>query len=186
MNVGAQRPTSLPHRFVGVWRRRSVSIDGCAPHEPSFAVWMQGRPEFADVRWRLQPDDHGPLCEDQAFAGWTTWDMPYLTWHHCVDRTPAPTEDRGRIDLVGDVLVERGTTRRSSDGPRLQYEEVWDRIEDGPVSLVRRPTATAPALRIESPTLALELEERGRNDQVVARLERRDADGTWLLERELG
>src|ERR1700737_1338635 len=148
----------LPSRFVGVWRRRSVSVGGCPAHEASLVVWVQGQPAFADVRFRLQPDDHGGWGEDPAFGGWTSWEAPYLTWHHCIDRSMAVGADRGRIELDGDVLVERGTARLSEDGPIIEYEEVWERIEGGPVSVVRRPTPETCALRIESPTHALELE----------------------------
>jgi hypothetical protein len=93
--------------------------------------------------------------------------------------------DRGRIELDGDVLVERGTARLSEDGPIIEYEEVWERIEGGPVSVVRRPTPETCALRIESPTHALELEVGTNDDRVVARLERRGSEGAWWLEREL-
>jgi hypothetical protein len=168
-----------------VWRRRSVSIGGGPAHEPSFVVWVQGQPDFADVRWCLQPHEHGGLCADQAFGGWTTWEAPYLTWHHCIDRSTSVGADRGQVELDGDVLVERGTTRLSDDSPIIEYEEVWERIEGGPVSVVRSPTPAARALRIESPTLAVELEARTGDERVGARLERRRADGAWWLEREL-
>jgi hypothetical protein len=114
----------VPEMFRGVWRRRSIAIDGGAPAEPALVVWLQARESFADLRIPNTGD------EIEAFAGSTSWEPPRLTWHHTIDwKGGFAGYDCGDIEWDNGALIERGTF--DDGGQTRGYEEVWDRVDGG-------------------------------------------------------
>jgi hypothetical protein len=117
----------VPDEMRGVWRRRSIAVDGGAPEDTAYVLWLQATEAFADLRVPLSPAG-GTRVE--AFAGTTTWDPPRLTWHHTVDWNGGfAGYDCGDIEWRGAALVERGTFE--DEGRTREYEEVWERAEAG-------------------------------------------------------
>lgn len=119
----------LPARFHGLWRRRSIALDGGAPAEPALVLWWQGPEQFVDVRWRLdEPSGGDPagLSVDRLMAGVTTYDPAgFLTWHHDLDSHAGTGADRSAVRWRGDDLVEDG---RLPGDPEQRFEEVWCRV----------------------------------------------------------
>lgn len=114
---------TVPEEMRGVWRRRSIAVDGGSPQEPAFVLWLQASEAFADLR--VPVADAGRV---EAFAGVTRWKRPRLTWHHTIDWNGGFADyDCGEVAWLGDALVESGTF---DDGGRTHsYEEVWDRVD---------------------------------------------------------
>lgn len=127
---------TVPHRFVGVWRRVGLGVDGGPVRPAGDVVWVQADAQFADLRVGAS--------ETRAFAGIATWSAPSMTWSHDVDvpspgRHPAPP-DTGLLEGEADDLVERGSWRRG--GRQESYVEHWRRIGSaGPVRALRYGTA---------------------------------------------
>lgn len=133
--TGPAAAAPTPAEFTGVWRRRSLSIDGAPPHEPADVWWLQVGDHFADLRQPHSPASAPLLSGPGAFAGHTTWDDPVLTWHHRLDSaclTPGtpPPQDQGRLERQGDLVVETGTADLGR-GP-VTYVEVWERLPSPP------------------------------------------------------
>ena len=110
---------SLPPRFFGAWERRELAIEGVAAANTGLAVWVQAGDLFVDVR------GPGGLASDTCFAGTTTWDAPFLTWAHPIDRHPGGDGvDRGHITFDGEDLIEEGDFIA---GASRAYRERWCR-----------------------------------------------------------
>jgi hypothetical protein len=160
----------------------SIAFGDGSPHEPSDALWLQGRRGFADVR---VPTRGG--VEPAAFSGSTTWEPPALTWHHRLDlAAPAPDAapglpDVGAVEWRGDDLVERGSM--VVDGVLTRYEEVWRREAGAAtpvVVLVRRDPAGKCAgmlVQVGADAIVIARTERG----LAARRDRRDGAHWWTV-----
>ena len=100
-----------------------AACDG-VEEEPEDVVWVQGPTWFVDVR--IARDGTGGW----AFGGRTSWDPPELCWHHVIDLQPFPApEDRARISLTGDEMIEYG--QWGAGGNAVQYRERWQRVDGG-------------------------------------------------------
>jgi hypothetical protein len=109
--------TPLPLRFFGAWERRELIVDGVAVANAGLAVWVQAGDWFVDVR------GHGGFASDTCFAGTTTWEAPFLTWAHPIDRHPGGDGvDRGHITFDGENLIEEGDFIA---GASRAYRERW-------------------------------------------------------------
>jgi hypothetical protein len=121
---------TLAPQFVGAWKRRSIAIDSGAHSEPARVLWLQAGDAFADLR--MPGEAVGTI---DAFAGITTYDEPALTWHHTLDWNGGfAGYDCGVVECCDERLVERGEFER--DGEHHTYEEIWDRVDRGPVGVV--------------------------------------------------
>ena len=109
-----------PARFTGTWWRTSIAIDGAPPVEPARVVWVQAGDVFADLRLPRVPGGR-----PSSFAGSTSWHEPHLRWLHEIDLDATDTDDVGAMCVVGDDLVETGST--VLEGRRLAYVERWRR-----------------------------------------------------------
>jgi hypothetical protein len=126
--------TTLEPQFVGAWRRRSIAIDGGAHEEPADVLWLQAGNAFADLRVPIEAD-----ATPDAFAGITTFEAPALTWHHTLDWNGGFADyDCGVVEWSCEDLIERGEFER--DGSNHEYEEIWQRIDPGPVGVVLTAT----------------------------------------------
>ncbi len=93
-------------------------------------LWLQAGDAFADLRI---PED--PSGATDAFAGITTYAEPALTWHHTLDWNGGfAGYDCGVVECDNDEMIERGEYER--DGKCHTYEEIWQRIDTGPVGVV--------------------------------------------------
>jgi hypothetical protein len=112
---------ALPSRFLGVWERTELVVDG-APVDPGRAVWLEAGSAHVDVR-----TGHGPDCPSGS-GGTTSWDGKSLAWSLDVDSRadggPYRSIERGRIAFDGDDLLEEGTGRDGSPAP---YRARWRR-----------------------------------------------------------
>ncbi len=148
----------VPERFVGVWRRVSIALDGGPAHEPEDVVWLQAPSSFADLRVP-RVDGASPV---EAFAGTTHWDGSALRWDHELDWHGAfAGTDHGLIDWDGEVMVERGTmVDPAGDGasPPVAYVERWQREPSpGPVVALDGRTSGRVALHVRIGAWALTL-----------------------------
>jgi hypothetical protein len=120
----APRPPveALPARFLGVWERTELSLDGRPVAEPGRAVWLETGSGYVDVRI-----GDGPDCP-AAGGGTTTWDGTSLLWSLDVDSRAGDglysSVERGRVTFDGDDLVEEGT---GTDGSPAPYRARWRR-----------------------------------------------------------
>ena len=125
---------TLDPQFVGAWKRRSIAIDGGVHREPARVLWLQAGDAFADLRVPLELNG-----ETDAFAGITTFEPPALTWHHTLDwNGRLAGYDCGVVECDGEEMVERGEFER--DGCCHSYEEIWQRIDPGPIGIVLTST----------------------------------------------
>ncbi len=130
-----------PEHFEGLWKRRSISIDGVEPMEPGHVYWFQSGDAFLDIR---QPRSQGPMSGPGCVAGRTRWSAPELTWEHHLDThrldalaargMSVPGEPDGAMDADvgvitwdGDTLIEAGSC--VLDGRTASYIEEWERID---------------------------------------------------------
>ena len=117
----------VPDEMRGVWRRRSIALDGGEPQEAAHVLWLQATEAFADLRVPFSAEGGSRI---EAFAGTTAWDPPRLTWHHTVDWNGGfAGYDCGHIEWKGTAMVERGTFE--DEGRAREYEEVWERVDPG-------------------------------------------------------
>lgn len=178
----------IPPELVGVWRRISIRLGDAPPGEPCDVLWIQARSGFADLRVPRGADG-----EPAAFAGFTSWEEPALTWHHLLDLAPSPP-DVGRVEWRGADLVERGTALVDGDETldevpyEVPYEEVWRRVDrpgDLPILVLARGDeprgCDAMVVRVGSHSLSMGATRLG----FAARAARR-VDGTWHTIGELG
>lgn len=108
-----------------VWRRLALAAPGTTVDTTTDVQWLQAGEFYIDLRIpadmpaitgraldELTRDDLIALCGQQAFAGHLEDDGAQWTWRREVDLHPAePLPDRGRLHLVGDVLIETGIGR---------------------------------------------------------------------------
>ena len=160
----------VPDEFRGVWRRRSIAVDGGAPSEPALVLWLQARESFADLRI----PNSGDAIE--AFAGTTTWEPPRLTWHHTIDWNGGfAGYDCGDIEWVDGALVERGTYEEA--GQTHEYEEVWDRVDTGDEFIV---LSSEHAIVVTVGTYSLSFRDsRGAGSSFDVRSARWSAERDW-------
>lgn len=139
----------VPERFVGVWLRGSISINGGPAGEHEDVVWLQTPSTFADLRVPHRPDG-SPV---EAFSGTTHWNGTSLHWDHELDWHGAFADtDEGHITWDGDEMLERGSmTVRDAVGYRstVTYEERWTKARsDGPVVALDGVSTGAIALHV--------------------------------------
>jgi hypothetical protein len=168
----------IPPEFVGAWRRVSIAVGDGAPNESEDVIWLQASSGFADLRM-----PRGAGGQPVAFAGYTTWDKPALTWHHELDSGWNGT-DTGVVTWRGDDLVETGSTM--VDGEVTTYEEVWHREPTGagPISVFIRDDAgrcSFMRVRVGYHTLTIARKE----DDFAARYEQH-IDEVWTSCRSFG
>jgi hypothetical protein len=155
----------------GVWRRRSIAIDGGPPAKSARVLWLQATEAFADLR---VPIDRAEPIE--AFAGTTTWAAPRLTWHHTVDWNGGfAGYDCGDITWQEGALVERGLF---TDGERTRvYEEIWDRVDDD-VPCIVLGGRDAVVVRVGAFSLAVR-DDRARGGTFDVRSSAWTSTGGW-------
>jgi hypothetical protein len=162
----------VPDEIRGVWRRRSIAVDGGAPEENAYVLWVQAAETFADLR--VPHSSEGNRVE--AFAGTTEWDSPRLRWNHIVDWNRGfAGYDCGDIDWREGALVERGTF---SEGDRTRdYEEVWDPVDPGDQYLALTADA-AIIVQVGAYSLAMR-DRRDRGASFDVRAARWSAELGW-------
>lgn len=129
-----QNPTVVPRWLRGCWWRRSVEIAGCNSATAGYALWVQGKHWFIDLRW----SGPVPLGGPRLFAGYATWAEPRLTWHHVVDTRrflgrlgPRPddvaTMTRSRRTDTSTTVIEQGALALDPGDPDrlVSYQEGW-------------------------------------------------------------
>lgn len=136
-------PMGVPPRLVGVWQRRSISLDGGPPAETADVIWVQTGGPFADLR--IDRATGAPVA---CFAGTTRWEAPSLIWHHEIDLAPVGRADVGAISCRDGDLVETG--EMEIDGAVVAYVEVWGRLPlgDGVVVVESERTETGMRVRV--------------------------------------
>jgi hypothetical protein len=154
----------------GVWRRRSIAVDGADHEEHARVLWLQAAAGFADVRVPLDASGRA-----EAFAGTTEWRAPRLIWDHSIDwRGGFAGYDCGEIEWCGDALVERGTF--GGRGDLHSYEEVWHRIEPAWSYLVLR-ASNAIIVQVGSFCIAMR-DRRARGGEFGVRTTKHEF-GSW-------
>ncbi|MBW8815839.1 MAG: hypothetical protein JF588_20670 [Caulobacterales bacterium] len=111
-----------PHALNGAWTRRSLAVGGGAPLEDSDVIWLQLGDLFADLR---TPRRAQGMSRCAAFSGRTCWMAPEIVFHRDLDLDAAAIDDRARLDLKDDLLIERGEVQVG--GRPVAYEETWVR-----------------------------------------------------------
>ncbi len=161
----------VPERFVGVWLRQSISLDGSPPGEHEQVVWLQTSSTFADLR--IPKQDDGSAVE--AFSGSTHWDGEMLSWLHELDwHGTFAGNDQGLIDWDDAVMVERGTMaarNEAGDPICIDYVERWAAVPSGePNVALDGRSSGAIAIHVRMGAWALTQARRGA--RFGARLER--------------
>ncbi|MFN0030201.1 MAG: hypothetical protein ACKV2O_23870 [Acidimicrobiales bacterium] len=110
---------------MGLWRRRSLALDGGPPTETQHVLWLQAGEGFADMRVPLEDTDPQPMSAPLSFAGVTTWDGTALCWHRDLDLHQVIEADEGSITWDGEDLIETGIF--TFGGQPTPYVEVWRR-----------------------------------------------------------
>ena len=163
----------IPEEMRGAWRRRSIAVDGGAPHETAHVLWLQAAEAFADLR---VPYASTGETRVEAFGGTTHWDRPRLTWNHTVDWNAGYAGyDCGDIEWQGAAMVERGTF--DDDGHTREYEEVWERVDAGDLHVALTAHA-AIIVRVGAYSLALR-DSRARGAAFDVRATRWSAELGW-------
>jgi hypothetical protein len=112
---------SITRRFVGVWERELLEIDGDVVTGIGRALWIESGGTYVDVR------GEGSVASGTSFGGRSAWRSPAFTWHHDLDLHPRPGSiDRGALTFATpDRIVERGTGIAGLAAP---YVEHWRRL----------------------------------------------------------
>ena len=111
---------NLPAELVGLWKRRSLSVNGSPPFEDSDVYWLQGARAFIDVRV--------PMAAGQtmSFAGETDLVGSTIRFRHDIDMLALSLEDSAVIEWRdANTLIERGTI--DLGGNMIAFEEIWQR-----------------------------------------------------------
>jgi hypothetical protein len=118
----------------GLWRRSLIVLPDGSRDTTTRVHWLQGARLFADIRQpALLPDfahaqvlndltyrDCAQLAEQQAFAGYLTFDGDHFEWVRLIDFQPqGPNADIGALRWNGQVLIEAGRD--------VDYIEHWHR-----------------------------------------------------------
>jgi hypothetical protein len=187
----------LPARLVGAWARESIAVGGDEPSEPQVVRYLQAGRAYADLRLDLAGaedaavDGVGAGPHAICFAGTTTWEAPWATWHHDIDLDrdldldTAASQDRGEIEwLAGGRMAERGTFP-SPVGP-LDYIEVWRALPVGEGGVLVLRSTTVPACLVQIGVHALVVcDRRHAGGGFAARYDQR-RDGAWHARLALG
>lgn len=148
MNVSLAARSSVPPRYVGLWRRLRLVDEEGAVDTSSQVLWLQTHALYADIRVPAgRPDFTGVTrlseCSDaqlkwlrgqQGFAGRLHVEGNICRWVHEIDyRPPGPLPDAGCVAFDRGTIIERGVY--------LPYEEEWRRSPG--------PGTTTIALRLQ-------------------------------------
>lgn len=177
----------VPAEFRGLWRRRSVAIDGAVAEEPALALWWQSTELFIDVRWGLDgpSGDGDTLSVDRVMTGSTAYEPSgFLTWHHQTDSVAGDGADRSAVHFDGADLVEVG---RLDGGPGTEprdFVEIWRRVdgEDPEVRIVDTGGVRVCAARAGGWTVDARVPHDGAQSTAV-RIEYQGS-AAWVLQGE--
>jgi hypothetical protein len=130
----------------GMWRRSLIVLPNGTRDTTTRVHWLQTARLFADIRQPallpqfahaqvlndLSYEDCAQLAEQQAFAGYLTFDGSHFEWVRLIDFQPmGPHADIGALRWENEVLIEEGRD--------VDYIEHWHR--DASVGM--QPTASA-------------------------------------------
>lgn len=175
-----------PRELNGAWTRRSLAFGGGAPFEDSEVIWLQLGDLFADLRTPRRPQ---AMSACAAFSGRTRWMAPEIVFHRDLDLHEAAIDDRARLDLNDDLLIERGEVQVG--GRRVAYEETWvrpggapraGRVLDGQTS---RERSTSMRL-VQVDDIAVVLLDERREGGGFGAAEFRREGAHWRLVRAVG
>jgi hypothetical protein len=141
-NAVSPSGVSTPAELIGVWRRELLAEANGRHDVTTKVTWLQasstfvdlrapaGRPSFDEVKGLrdLTVDQVRWIASQEAFAGELTCRGEYFEWLRPIDlHPPRATPDAGTLELVGNMLVERGWYQ----GYLEQYR--YDPVAAGPV-----------------------------------------------------
>lgn len=178
----------LDDRFLGLWQRVSIALDGGPAGENQQVYWLQAGDGFADVRVPIDPDDPAPSAAPVSFAGVTTWDGTSLCWHRDLDLHRVTEADIGAVTWDDGDLIETG---EFSFAGRLQpYVERWRRAGGAlsPRLSLRRVDGLARLVRVGPHSLTV-LDDRAEGPEpqgAYRAVYRSEVDGVSLERAALG
>jgi hypothetical protein len=123
--------------LTGLWRRSLLAYPDGRRDTTSKVQWLQGVGAFGDLRQAVHSVDFSHassladlsrldcerLAEQQAFAGYLTFDGNYFEWNRLIDFQPASSHpDVGSLRWERDILIEQGRD--------IPYLEHWHRDAD--------------------------------------------------------
>jgi len=146
-----RNPAIVPRWLRGCWWRHGVEIAGCSSAAAGYALWIQGKHWFIDLRW----SGPVPLGGPRLFAGYTTWAEPRLTWHHVVDTRRfftrlGPTADdiatmtQSSSTGTSTTVTEQGALALDPGDPHrlVSYQERWGPLWPGVLTSTRSTSSS--------------------------------------------
>jgi hypothetical protein len=120
--------------LAGLWRRSLIAWPDGRRDTSTEVHWLQGLRAFGDLRRptalpdfshaaalsELSRQDCAQLAQQQAFAGYLTFDGRHFEWARLIDyQPPGRFADAGSLRWEGEVLIEEGRD--------VDYIEHWHR-----------------------------------------------------------
>lgn len=170
---------SVPPELVGAWRRAALMVEGERQPDPCQVMWLQTPSWYADIRLplpggaRSQPGAVAlppMLSEPWSFGGVADWADPVMTWGHHFDLREEKGLDSNRLELLGDLLVEQGTTT-DSEGRPVRFSERWERVS--PSEVLAQFSLQECSLQVRVGAWAIYLEDRRPEGAFLATLSER-------------
>jgi hypothetical protein len=147
--------------LAGLWRRSLIAWPDGRRDTTTEVRWLQGQRAFGDLRRptpmadfshaaglsELTRQDCARLAQQQAFAGYLTFDGRHFEWTRLIDyQPPGLFPDAGSLHWEGEVLIEQGRD--------VDYTEYWHRdpvTEQQPAAalMLRDMLSGTPALLLK-------------------------------------